>query len=88
MIRNENNIAALAAITTIWPTMRNVFFPAKAATPIAPVTSLGMDADLIDKFHVARNVHQRPRQVDPDFALWRQSAPAPPGIFRSGSVIS
>jgi hypothetical protein len=47
-----------------------------------------MDADLIDKFHVARNVHQRPRQVDPDFALWRQSAPAPPGIFRSGSVIS
>ena len=47
----ENDVAALAPIAAIRPPARDEFFPAKTTAAIAAVPGLGLDADLINKFH-------------------------------------
>lgn len=54
MVCDQNNIAALAAITTIRPSTRNEFFPAKTAATIPSITRFGVHADFIDKFHAGK----------------------------------
>jgi hypothetical protein len=65
VVGHEDNIATLAAITTIRSTSRNKLLPAKAAATITSITRFGMHADFIDKFH-ARKVADIPRQVEPE----------------------
>jgi hypothetical protein len=65
MVGHQNDIAALAAITTIGTAARNKLFAAKATATISSITRFGMHADLIDKFH-ARKVADMTGQVEPE----------------------
>jgi hypothetical protein len=49
----ENDAAAIAAITTVRSAARNELFPSKAAATVAAISSLCMDANMIDEFHLA-----------------------------------
>ena len=49
----QNDVPSSAAITAIRSTVRNEFFPSKAAASVAAVTGFCMDANLINKFHIA-----------------------------------
>lgn len=63
VVGHEDDIAALASITTIRAATRDELFAAKAAATITSITRFGMHADLIDKFH-ARKVADMIRQVE------------------------
>jgi hypothetical protein len=63
VVGHEDDIATLAAITTIWAAARDELFPAKAAATITSITRFGMHADFIDKFH-ARKVADMIGQVE------------------------
>ena len=65
MIGHQDDIAALATITTIRTAARDKLFPAKATATISTITRLGMHADLIDKFHGCK-VADMARQVEPE----------------------
>jgi NAD/NADP transhydrogenase alpha subunit len=65
MISHQNDVATLAAITTIRAAARDELFPAKAAATITSITRFGMHADFINKFH-ARKVADTHRQVEPE----------------------
>ena len=65
MVSHQNDISALAAITTIRTTARDELFAAKAAATIPTITRFRMHADLINKFH-ARKVADMTGQVEPE----------------------
>jgi hypothetical protein len=78
MVGHQDDIAALASITTIRTAARDELFTAKAAATIPTITRFGVHADLINKFH-ARKMADMTRQVEPE--LEKQ------GSFECGSPI-
>ena len=45
----NDDIAAVAAVTAVWPAARRVFFPAKAEAPVASCASPHKNRDSIDE---------------------------------------
>ena len=78
MVSHQDDISALAAITTIRTTARDELFAAKAAATIPTITRFRMHADLINKFH-ARKVADMTGQVEPELEKR--------GSFESGSPV-
>ena len=69
--RHKDNIPAPPAIPAIGTAARDEFFPPETAAAIAPVASLGVDSDLIDKLHL-ENLPAPPSRVEREFpANWR-----------------
>ena len=48
-IRDENDIATIATIATVWPAARHVLFPAKTLAPIPAIAGTAVDFGEIDK---------------------------------------
>ena len=58
-IRDEENIAAIAAVATVRATLRNVFFAAKTQAAVATVAGLNSNRCFIDEFHTVGARHRR-----------------------------
>ena len=48
-IRDENDIATIATIATVWPSVRHVLFPAKTLAPIPAIAGTAVDFGEIDE---------------------------------------
>ena len=70
MVGHKNDIPSPATIAAIRPASWNELLTAEAATTIATVAGLGMDANLIDKLHRGK-VDEKRAQVE--WNLWKGS---------------
>jgi hypothetical protein len=48
----EDDTASIATVTPVGPAPRNEFLPAKAATTVATIPGLGVNAHVIDELHL------------------------------------